>query len=239
MIAMYAQAPRCRAVLFDFFGTLTKGSTRGPAHDEIARSLDCQPEAFFRELNRTFYVRAAGRYGPPREALRRVARTAGGHPTDQALTAAVHDRIAAVRADVTLRPEACAVIDDLRGRGLRVAVITDCWYELPIFLPAMPVGPMVDAFVYSLRVGHCKPHPAMYLTACAQLGVRPDECLYVGDGGSQELTGARYVGARPVRLVAPDLANHLVFSTDNEFAGPCMESLTEVHSMVEREPVLV
>jgi putative hydrolase of the HAD superfamily len=247
MIAMYAQPPRYRAVLFDFFGTLTEGSTRGPAHDEIARSLGCEPEAFSQELNRTFYIRAAGRYGRPLEALRRIARAAGSEPSQEALTRALGDRVEAVSADVRLRPDACDVIDNLRVRGLRVAVITDCWYELPILLPALPVAPLVDAFAYSIQVGRCKPHPAMYQAACTQLGVRPDDCLYVGDGGSQELTGARYVGAEPVRLVAPDLANHLVFSTDQGFVGPCIESLGEVHSLLEldlalaleREPVLV
>ncbi len=46
----------------------------------------------------------------------------------------------------------------------------------------------------------------MYETACAHLGVDPGECLYVGDGGSQELSGATAVGMTAFRLTAPDLA---------------------------------
>jgi len=46
----------------------------------------------------------------------------------------------------------------------------------------------------------------MYRLACTGLAVTPAECLYVGDGGSGELTGAAAVGMRPVLLADDDWA---------------------------------
>ena len=72
----------------------------------------------------------------------------------------------------------------------------------------------------------------MYWDACRRLGVDPAECLYVGDGGSQELTGAAAVGMTAVRLAAPDLGGHLVFGADIGWAGASVESLEEIVPMV-------
>ncbi|MGC9667897.1 HAD family hydrolase [Planosporangium sp. 12N6] len=225
-----------RAVVFDFFGTLTTAVRRGPRHAVIARRLGCDPEAFAAELDRTFYLRAAGRYGDPVDGLRRVAYAAGGRPTLAELRDAVAARVAAVRADTTLRPDAVGVLARLRRRGVPAVLVSDCWYELPAFLPRLPVAPLLEGCVYSVRVGHCKPHPATYLEACRQLRLDPDECLYVGDGGSRELSGARDVGMTAVRLAAPDLAGHLVFRGDPDWRGPAVGSLTEVLELVERVP---
>ncbi len=230
---MYVTPPPRRAVIFDFFGTLTTAVRRGPHHVAIARSLGCDPDRFFAELDRTFYLRAAGRYGPPIEALGRVAYAAGGRPGLPQLSDAVSARVDAIRADTVLRPEAVPVLAELSQRGMPIAVVSDCWYELPAFLPRLPVARFLAGCVYSIDVGRCKPHPAMYLEACLRLRVTPDECLYIGDGGSHELSGARDVGMPAVRLNAPDLSGHLVFQDDSEWAGPVADSLVDVLTLVE------
>jgi putative hydrolase of the HAD superfamily len=206
---------------------------RGPHHARIARSLGVDPDVFISALDRTFFARACGRYGPPAAGLRRLLEPLSGRLDDATLARVVTARVAAVWADTTLRRDATEVLAQIRRRGLRTAVVSDCWYEMPAFLPHLPVAPLLDACVYSVDVGHCKPHPAMYLTACARLGVAPEECLYVGDGGSRELSGAESVGIVPLRLAAPDLARHLVFHAD-DWTGPAVGSLTEVLDVLDR-----
>jgi putative hydrolase of the HAD superfamily len=115
-------------------------------------------------------------------------------------------------------------------------LISDCTHELPAFLPSLPVAPLLDARIYSVELGVCKPDPAIYLAACSRLGVEPAECVYIGDGGSRELSGAAAVGMTAVRLAAPDLADHLVFGADDEFDGPSVRSLTELLGFVDRVP---
>jgi FMN phosphatase YigB (HAD superfamily) len=41
--------------------------------------------------------------------------------------------------------------------------------------------------------------PEIYLRAVYRLGVRPEEALYVGDGGDHELAGAEAAGIRAAR----------------------------------------
>jgi putative hydrolase of the HAD superfamily len=100
----------------------------------------------------------------------------------------------------------------------------------------MPIAPLLDATVFSVEVGRCKPDPLIYLEACRRLRVAPQECLYVGDGGSRELTGAAAVGMTAVRLAAPDLADHLVFNADADFCGPSVSALTQILDLLDRVP---
>lgn len=226
--------PAFRAVLFDFFGTLTRSVRRGPQHALIAKRLGCDPEAVRTVLDRTFRSRAQGAFGSAESTLRWVTEQAGGRPCRSLVEAAVPARVQALRDDTKLRPDAVPTLTAIKARGLRIGVISDCTHELPAFLPGLPVGPLLDAKIYSVRLGVCKPDPRIYLAACRELGVSPSQCLYVGDGGSHELSGAAAVGMTPVRLAAPDLANHLVFDADTNFAGCKVRSLTEVIGLVDR-----
>jgi putative hydrolase of the HAD superfamily len=221
-----------RAVIFDYFGTLSQAVRQGPAHARMARRLGCEPESWLDLMSRTFYLRAAGRLGNPLDVLYGLARILGSRPSALTLRSVRAERIAAIGADGPLRPDAVPVLVGLRERGLRTAVVSDCWYELPELLPELPVDPLLDARVFSVRVGRCKPHPALFLEACGRLGVAPAECLYVGDGGSQELTGATAVGMHAVRLDAPDLAGHLTFRPDRAFRGPTVTSLRDLLPLV-------
>jgi putative hydrolase of the HAD superfamily len=63
--------------------------------------------------------------------------------------------------------------------------------------------------------------------------VKPEDCLYIGDGDSQELTGAANVGMHPVMIRAayedetqPRLTNK------EEWAGLVISSLKEVLNLV-------
>jgi putative hydrolase of the HAD superfamily len=190
-------------------------------------------------LDRSFYDRARGGYGSAEETMRWLAEQVGVRPSPRAIRAALAARFAAMRADTTLRSDAVPTLRALRRRGLGTAVVSDCTHELPAFLPTMPVAGLVDVRAYSVEIGQCKPHHAIYLDACVRLGVPPSECLYVGDGGSRELSGAVEVGMTAVRLAAPDLSHHLVFNPEPDWAGPAVTALSELIRMVDRTPVPV
>jgi putative hydrolase of the HAD superfamily len=228
-----------RAVVFDFFGTLTRSVRRGPQHAAIARSLGCDPDTVLDVLDRSFRARARGTFGSAEATLRWVTEQAGGHPQLAQLQAAMPARVDALRADTELRPDAVSTLSALKSRGLKTALVSDCTHELPVFLPGLPVAALLDARVYSVELGVCKPDPRIYLAACDQLGVAPHDCLYVGDGGSHELSGAEAAGMTAIRLAAPDLANHLVFDRDTTFTGAAVRSLTEIVDVVDRAPALV
>ena len=64
--------PRYQAVLFDFFGTLTRSVQRGSAHRATAELLGCPEDTLTAVLDRSFYQRASGEYGTAESTLRWV-----------------------------------------------------------------------------------------------------------------------------------------------------------------------
>ena len=51
-----------------------------------------------------------------------------------------------------------------------------------------------DVMMLSCEQGVQKPEHEIFERCLAELSVAPEDCLYVGDGGSQELEAARNVG---------------------------------------------
>lgn len=109
-------------------------------------------------------------------------------------------------------------------------MISDCTHELAELWDTLPLASLVDAAVFSVVAGRRKPHASLYRSMCQGLGVAPSEAIYVGDGGSNELTGATAVGIRAIRLVAPDSADALVYDAEADGWGPLIESLEELTS---------
>jgi putative hydrolase of the HAD superfamily len=91
---------------------------------------------------------------------------------------------------------------DLRARGLRVGLISNCTEEVADVWPETSFAPPFDAAVFSATAGLAKPDLAIYRLAATELGVEPSECLFVGDGANDELRGARDVGMEPVLIHA-------------------------------------
>jgi putative hydrolase of the HAD superfamily len=221
-----------RAVIFDYFGTLTlatEASTRRVGAGRVAAALGVDPSLHFEVITSTFTERSTGRAGDLRQTMAWVAERCGGRPSEAQLDAAcaVRRSVEATYARRT-RDDAVGTLRQLHDRGLRIGVISDCTHELPEVWPDLPVAPWVDATVFSVVVGERKPHPSLYLSVCGQLGVQPHEVVYVGDGGSNELTGARSLGIPAVRLVADDGRAALVYDAESEWTGPVINRLSEL-----------
>lgn len=61
--------------------------------------------------------------------------------------------------------------------------------------------PFFDAICLSFDEGIQKPNPAIFKKCIEKLDVKADECLYVGDGGSNELEAAEAIGMKVVQAV--------------------------------------
>jgi putative hydrolase of the HAD superfamily len=226
------------AVLFDYFNTCTSAVRRGGGHRRTAEALGVDPDAWLALLDRTFDDRARGAYGSHLGGLRRLCGELGVEPTTAQLRTAVELRLAVLQDDAPLRPETIPAMRALRAAGVRIAIVSDCWFELPMVLPRTPLADLFDVAVYSIQVGHAKPHPTMYATACQLLDVDPSRCVYIGDGGGRELTGAALFGLTAVQLRAPDLGEHLTFHAEPDWRGPAITSLEEVPELAGA-PMLV
>lgn len=82
----------------------------------------------------------------------------------------------------------------LRERGAAVGLVSNCYFEEAYVIRRSVLFPCFDAVCLSCEEGVMKPDPAIFLRCAEKLGVQPEECLYIGDGGSRELETADSLG---------------------------------------------
>ena len=225
------------AVVFDLFGTLAHNfSSRGygDALARMASALSLPSDDLRQAWFGTSRERNTGASQSCRGDVEYICRKLEATADEEQVEAAVQARLDYIRHVMTPQPGAIKVLSGLKERGFKTGLISDCTHEIPTVWPETPFAPLFDTAVFSCLVGMRKPDPQIYLLATEQLDVRPEQCLYVGDGGSQELSGALAVGMHPV-LIRPDADSaepHL--SAREKWHGPEVSSLTEILAMVSR-----
>jgi putative hydrolase of the HAD superfamily len=189
-----SHAPPLRAVIFDLWNTLAEwpvdewAATRPRVAERLGLSWQEFEERWFGDLA------TMRETGPMADALRIL----GASPE-------VAADVASMRRAVTAQglvpvPGSIETIAELRRRGFRIGLITVCTDDVPALWPETPFHGLFDAEVFSCSVGLKKPDPRIYLLACEQLGVEPQEAMFVGDGANDELAGAERVGLRAILL---------------------------------------
>jgi HAD superfamily hydrolase (TIGR01509 family) len=102
--------------------------------------------------------------------------------------------------------DAARVIDELKRRGLLVAVISNTEDgRARDSLEAAGLAGRFDVIIDSHHVGLSKPDPAIFRHALARLGVEPHEAVFVGDSYAHDALAAMAAGLAAVLLDPSDL----------------------------------
>ena len=230
-----------KAVVFDFFGTLTDPSVeagRRATFAATAEALGVPADDFWTAMAGTFGERATGVFGDTRSTLRAMALRCGVSPAPAALDRATAVQLSGAAAVRAPRPGVLAVLATLRRRGLRLGLISDCSSELYESWPATPFAPLMDAAVFSWREGYRKPDQRLYATAAARLGVAPQQCWFVGDGGSREHWGAATAGMRPILVTNANYPTAAAYRDDPDTHVPdlAVDEVSAILTLICQDP---
>lgn len=91
------------------------------------------------------------------------------------------------------RPEVLEAVVDLSQR-FAMAVLSNSYLEEVRAWPGSPLNAYIPAAAFSFAIGARKPEAAAYLAATGLLDLAPGQCAFVGNGTSNELSGARTAG---------------------------------------------
>ena len=204
-----------RACVFDAGGTLV--------HPDWERLAQLSEEAAGRrfgaeEMRRAFgeMLRGVGAPEPGGPVINQSRRhwtfraMYGGLGLDEAACEGLVGRIDAAHAERHIwcgcDPDAPRVIDEIKRRGLLVAVISNTEDgRARDSLEAAGLAERFDVIVDSHLVGLSKPDPAIFRHALELLGVEPGEAVFVGDSYAHDALAARAAGMRAVLLDPLDL----------------------------------
>lgn len=195
-----------RAFVFDLFHTLVDPEDHRPADFDrtaaVAEILDVPVAPFVRWWDSLEEARTRGTTPPNTELFARAVAANGGEVDDEVLAEA--DRVYGRYQDQALReprPDIVEVVRALHETGRPIGLLSNtesrdihAWVDSPL-------APFFTAAVFSSGIQAVKPDLLPYAVVLSALGFPSvGKVAYVGDGGSDELTGAR--GARIGRVVA-------------------------------------
>ena len=182
-----------------------------PPWPALVRELDVRgvqvSEALAREamLAEMAYYRAhhaeAGDAAGLADLRARCARVLGGALGEPARGLGAADLLAAMMASLRFvaYPEAERVLGELRGRGVRLVVVSNWDVSLHEVLARTGLAALVDGAVTSAEVGVAKPAPAIFAAGLEVAGgVAPGDALHAGDSLDADVAGARAAGLRAV-----------------------------------------
>ena len=196
---------RYQAVVFDLYGTLIDTPAgQKSARIEMASLLGVQPEEFEAAWARFLSHRDTGRLTTA-EAIEAAMCFMGLALDDPGrVEAAVIVRYQSVREALQPRPGAIELLTTLRTKGYALGLVSNCSSEVPELWNETAFRGLFDATVFSASEGLGKPDKTLFVRAAERLGLTPDRCLYVGDGGDDELDAAAGTGMTPWLLLLPD-----------------------------------
>ncbi|HUD82486.1 MAG TPA: HAD-IA family hydrolase [Candidatus Saccharimonadales bacterium] len=122
-----------------------------------------------------------------------------GAPPDDALFSDLY-RHFATAAPWRVFDDVVHCLQRLKGRGLKLGIISNWDERLRPLLRALELDGYFDAIIVSGEVGRHKPDAKIFETAALQLGTPAEAILHVGDSTAEDFEGARKAGLRAVLL---------------------------------------
>lgn len=186
-----------RAVIFDLWDTLVPFPSQLIAERDaaLAETLAVDPD----ELRSSWLrLETVWQTGPLMPSLGLLCAELGARDADLEQLLAL--RLEYMRRALQPRSEVIETLGELRRRGLRLALISDCSGDVPLVWGETSLAGLFDATVFSCEAGLRKPDGVVYSKAAFELRVPRNRTLFVGNGGNDELVGAARAGMTAVLL---------------------------------------
>ena len=187
-----------KVVIFDLFETLVSEFDAGhPSTTEVAQTLGLPIEDFQREYQDLRPARYTGQLDYA-VALRYIVGKLGGKSPENAIKTLAERRQSAFTAHLRcIEPEILDMLNEITTSGIRMGLISNTDGSEVLDWAKSPLFGFFEVTVFSHAVGRVKPDPYIYQHACKHLGVAPSDCIFIGDGNSDELRGVAQVGMLP------------------------------------------
>ncbi|MFW9897548.1 MAG: HAD family hydrolase, partial [Candidatus Thorarchaeota archaeon] len=195
-----------KAIIFDLFGTIVDSySVQGYIKllSEMASALELPYEDFSKLWRETTYERGIGIFKTTEDSIKYICNRLNISLSVENIRKCEQIRLDTTRKALTPKNGAIEILKNLRRLGYKIGLISNCSAEVPLLWNNTEMSQFFDVAIFSSSVGMKKPDVQIYKQACEQLEVEPTECLYFGDGDSNELEGASQVGMKAIMIRDP------------------------------------
>lgn len=190
------------AVIFDLFHTLTSiESTWGNGLPTTHEMLGVSKEAWDIQLQQKSRDRLIGKLNDAFKIISGMAWAIDPCVSNELIKKAIDSRIRRFSAALICIPEeTISVLNKIKSMSKKIGLISNADVMEAEAWNQSPIAHLFDSVVLSCYVGCAKPEKEIYRISMRQLEVAPKESVFVGDGGSNELEGAKSLGITTILI---------------------------------------
>jgi putative hydrolase of the HAD superfamily len=188
-----------KALLFDLFQTLTNTDPWEHSRPHTSELLGLDNEMWKEMVFHRSRDRLVGKLTDPVEIMGMMAHGIDETIPPDVIRTAAENRIERFKETLSrISPRVLTALRELRRRGHLLGLVSNADVNETIGWMGSPLDGLFDTVVFSWEVGYAKPDEEIYRIALERLGTGPGEAVFIGDGGSGELEGARKAGLATV-----------------------------------------
>ncbi len=200
----------CKAVLFfDLFFTLIEPKYSSGLNENDILGVSVDQWESIAEDQELYVRRATGQVQNHLQMIDEIVIKGGFNPSPDQRNRLLELRMNRMRS--ALHHVDSAILNTLsllKEMGLQLCVISNADTIDIAGWEASPLCMLFDSAIFSCDIGSMKPQPHIYQAAMERMGISPQRSFFIGDGGSDELHGAKAVGMKTV------LSDHFIKRTD-------------------------
>jgi putative hydrolase of the HAD superfamily len=92
-------------------------------------------------------------------------------------------------------------LQEAKDKGIKMCIVTDLTAQIQIRKwIKLDLGRFIDFLVSSEEAGIEKPGSYMFELAMEKLGVKPEECIMIGDSEEKDIKGAEVLGIKAYKV---------------------------------------
>jgi putative hydrolase of the HAD superfamily len=180
---------------FDLFHTLVLLEPNPALEDNEFSILGIPRAEWTRAAMQDYERRASGELRDPEEIVASMVRNTGVAVDVGTLTRILEARKRRYRRTFSLiRPAILAALAALYAKGKTLVLVSNADALDSLYWEGSPLSRYFSESIFSWKVGCMKPDLRIYELAMESVGADPAKSVFIGDGGHDELAGAKQAG---------------------------------------------
>lgn len=225
-----------KAIFFDLFFTLITPTYDENANEYSLLGIPMEKWEEYAEEASIYEERALGQVENEQEIIERIVARIPFEVSNEQKKELLCLREKRMRRALTEVPNHfLGTLKRIHDKGIKAGIISNADLIDKKYWNESALRPFFDDAVFSCDVGILKPDPLIYNLAMERLGVLPQECVFVGDGGSNELFGARRVGMKTILSEVLDVKNEKKRRQIMKDADYCISEFQEILKCLDDE----
>jgi HAD superfamily hydrolase (TIGR01509 family) len=192
-----------KAVFFDLYETLITEWKDGRKKAKYSiEPLRIDEKIYKVEWDLRRECRMNGTFSDHQSVLRDILYSQGITPNGEAIDHVHQERVAAKSIPFQeIDHQVIELLQTLKFNGLKLGLISNAAPEEVGAWKTCKLADYFDEVIFSYEARVAKPKKEIYQFACEKLGVTPQESVFIGDGGSDELRGATEAGMTALQAI--------------------------------------